>query len=88
MRCPTCGTGLTEVKETRPYRTVFTRRVRLCYNKHSFTTYEGFDRPQAGAPLQRVEPKTKAHAVRSQGGSAGVDNSPQPQGSVLTSWQR
>lgn len=39
MKCRTCMAN-TEVESTRAYRTVFLRRVRLCFNGHRFSTYE------------------------------------------------
>jgi transcriptional regulator NrdR family protein len=41
VKCPTCAAD-SEVLETRPYRTVFLRRVRKCFNGHRFSTYEVF----------------------------------------------
>lgn len=39
MKCPDCG-AVSEVMETRVFRTVFTRRRRQCFNEHSFYSYE------------------------------------------------
>lgn len=40
MKCPKCGADDSVVLETRAYMDVFLRRRRMCFNNHSFSTYE------------------------------------------------
>ena len=39
MKCPICGAP-SDVLETRPYKQLFVRRSRECFNLHRFPTYE------------------------------------------------
>ena len=39
MRCLICGAD-SSVKSTRPFLVYFIKRVRQCFNEHTFTTFE------------------------------------------------
>lgn len=63
MKCPVCGAA-TDVLETRPYLSVFTRRARVCFNGHKTSTYEVprgvLDRRQLATVVRGVKQRGQA----------------------------
>lgn len=66
MMCPKCSAD-SSVLSTRAYKTVMTKRRRLCFNGHEFATVE--------VPIKTVSEKlldSKAHATRRRANSIRV----------------
>lgn len=68
MRCLKCGAKHSSVRETRLYMGLFVRRIRVCFNEHTFTTYEVYagnlDRRSLKITARALPAKIKAWALR------------------------